>query len=75
MTPNMLRRDLPPDCFPFVVEFYNPATSEMVHSILVEEPPTGEPVKITIPPLKKQLGYKVGVRVKFANGTIEEAAL
>lgn len=70
----MLREDLPRDHFPFVVEFYNPATSEMVHSILVEEPPSGETIKIHIPPLKKQLGYQVGVRIKFANGVIQEAS-
>ncbi len=69
----MIQRDLPEDCFPFVVEFYNPATSETVHSITVEKPPPGNKVAVPIPPLAKQLGYKVNVRIKFANGTMQEA--
>ncbi len=72
MTPSMIQ-DLPADHFPFVVEFYHPETSVMVHSILVEQPPPGERVKVSIPPLAKELGHKVGVRIKFANGTIQEA--
>lgn len=50
--------DLPAEEFPFRVEFWREDTGEVVHVIDVDGPGV-----ITVPPLGRQLGVRVGARI------------
>lgn len=60
--------DLTPSMFPFVIEAYNPDGGEIVWTKTVEQPAPGERGGIWIPPLRKQLGHPVCIRITFADG-------
>lgn len=65
------RHDLPREKFPFVIEAYHPTTKAIVWTATVQAP-TDKTTSIYIPPLKERFGHPVGIRISFADGTIED---
>jgi hypothetical protein len=63
--------DLPREKYPFVLECLHWQTHVVVWSVTVEAPPVGERVILRIPPLAKQLGHPVTVRITFADGSVQ----
>jgi hypothetical protein len=60
----------PREKFPIVMEFLHPVTRAVVHRIEVEAPE--DLVSVYIPPLAKQLGHRVALRIIFADGEVLE---
>lgn len=61
-----LRYNFPREAFPITIEALHPDTKQVVWSTVVEMPEDAQP--ICIPPLKRQLGHPVEIRVTFADG-------
>jgi hypothetical protein len=66
----MKRHDLPAEYFPFTIEAINPATGQVVWFRRVDKP--DGVLKLEIPPLARQLGHPVSIRLVFADGSVEE---
>lgn len=58
--------------FPIRFEALHPKTRAVVWSQVLERP--DDLAMLAIPPLKKQLGHSVIIRVRFADGTMEESS-
>lgn len=64
------RFDLPPSAFPFTLEGLHPDTRAVVWSRTVERP---EDVAVVyIPPLALIHGHRVEIRVRYADGSVDE---
>lgn len=64
--------DLPLEAYPLTLEAYHPETRKVVWSRVIDAPLSGQRAEIFIPPLRKQLGHPVAMRVIFADGTCRE---
>lgn len=60
------------DQFPIRFEALHPKTRAVVWSQVLERP--DDLAMLAIPPLKKQLGHSVVIRVLFGDGTVEESS-
>jgi len=60
--------DLPPEAYPFTVEFLRSDTKEVVHTIHVPGPGA-----VTVPGLRQQYGVEMEVRVTYADGEVSES--
>jgi hypothetical protein len=67
---NFALADLPERLFPIEVEALHPDTREVVWHAFVERPPDGQRILLEIPPLRKQLGHPVTMRIRFGDGTV-----
>jgi hypothetical protein len=61
----------PREYFPMKIEALHPQTRRVVWSQEVREP-IGSLKEIYIPPLAKQLGHRVAMRITFATGEVTE---
>jgi hypothetical protein len=62
--------ELPPSSFPMVIEAFHPETKVVVWTKMISTPGLVE-----IPPLHAQFGHIVSIRVKYADGSFDEATL
>ena len=56
--------NLPPECYPMLIEFLHPETREVLQLIQVRDRGL-----VMIPAVSDQIGIKVDVRVLFGDGT------
>lgn len=69
MTPGV-RCDFHPEDFPITFEALHPKTRVVVWSQTVERP--ADATELYIPPLAKQLGHRVIMRITFGDGRVEQ---
>lgn len=60
--------NLPPQFYPFCVQALHPETRAVVWETTVERPPAGELGRLYIPPLAKQLGHAITIRIMWPHG-------
>lgn len=65
--------DFAPDKFPITIEALHPETRVVVWAKTIEKP--ADLAMIVVPPLRKQLGHPVVIRVRYGDGTVSENAL
>lgn len=70
--PHTPRYDYPPEKYPITIEALHFATGAVVWTKTVAEPPGDVSAVVYIPPLRKQLGHRVRIRVSFGDGTVQE---
>lgn len=68
----MKQFDFQPEKYPILMEALNPETLEVVWSLKVEKPEGDSVALVPIPPLAKKLGYRVEIRITYADGQVEE---
>ena len=71
--PTVNRREVPREKFPFVIEALHPKTRAVVWSVTVEMPKSRHTGRLVeIPPLRQQLGHPVAMRIRYADGEVDE---
>jgi hypothetical protein len=56
----------PREAYPILIEALHPDIKSVVWSKAIEAPDSDETVALHIPPMRKQLGHPVNIRVTFA---------
>jgi hypothetical protein len=64
----VVRENLPASAYPIRIEALHPETEAVVWSRVVERPGSNGTAALYIPPLRKQLGHPVVIRVTLASG-------
>lgn len=64
--------DIPAHLYPVTLEAFNPATGAVVWRATMQKPRPGTRSTLRIPALKKELGFAVGMRVRYGDGSVKE---